>query len=288
MAQVDNALFLYRNLADADNASVAASSQVTGAEATFAQTIDPGEPWRATGKVSETLTYDHGTAVDMTHAACVWHNLDTGGTIRFQAGNDPSFATTIVDTGDEDAWDPVAGLGYDAFGASLGGYPLLTVFNAYVPLKYFDLGGLVTARYSRFTFKNPLNTLITGVALGYGFVGLGKQFQYNIGFNWELKWVDRSDFIETESSVRIKSLPKHRELTLPMPSITPGEATSAWDDIKRAVAQSKPIIAVPFPNAGSPQRYRTMVYGIPQDKSSTKRPNVVFHSSTLMIRELAA
>jgi hypothetical protein len=69
MAQADNALFLYRNFAD--TATVSASSQVTGAEATFAQTIDPGEPWRATGKTSEHIDFDFGAVKDISHAAAV-------------------------------------------------------------------------------------------------------------------------------------------------------------------------------------------------------------------------
>lgn len=286
MAQSDNALFLYRNLADTATAS--ASTEVTGAEAAFSQTIDPGEPWRATGKTSETLSFDHGAAVDMTHACCVHHNLDTDGFIRFVASNNADFSSPVIDTGDLEAWEPVAGFGYDAFGSTLGGYPILTEFNAFVPLRYFDLGGTFSARYSRFVFKNPTNAGITGVSLGYAFVGLGKQFERNMGWDWEIKWVDPSEFIETESSVRVKQRNKHREMMLPMPNITEGEAFSVWDDIKRAVAQSRPIIVFAFPSSGAPKRYRTGIYGIPRGGEGTKNASVRRHSSAITIRELTA
>lgn len=286
MAQTDNCLFLYRNYAD--TAAVTQSSQVTGAEATFAQTIDPGEPWRATGIVSEWIAFDFGTGQNISHAAAVAHNLDTTGTIRVQAGNDATFATNLVDTGDVEAWEPVSGLGFDGFGSTLGGYPILNSFNDFRPLKYFDLGGTFNCRYVRFTLKNPTNAAITGVALGYAFAGLGAQLAGNFGFDWENKWADPSDFVETEASVRIKARRSHRELTLALPNIAEGEAFGVWDDIKRAIGAKKPMIVVPFPTAGSPKRYRTTIYGIPQDKQGTKNPSVRRHTSTLMIRELAA
>lgn len=286
MAQADNVLFLYRNFAD--SATVSASTQVTDAEATFAQTIDPGEPWRATGIISEHIDFDFGAVQDITHAALVNHNLDIKGTIRVQAGTDPTFVTNLVDTGDVDAWDPVRGFGFDQFGVTLGGYPVLDSFNDYRALKYFDFGGRFSCRYVRFTLKNPTNTAITGVAAGYAFVGLGAQLAANFSFDWDVTWIDPSDQTETEASLRLKSRIAYRQLTLPMNNIQDAEAFGVWDDIKRAIASKKPLIVVMFPTASAVKRYRTTIYGVQQPKQGTKNASIRRHTSTIILRELAA
>jgi hypothetical protein len=288
MTTTQNLLLLHHNLAD--EATVTASSQISGAEATFVQEMEPGEPWRATGKVSETLTFDHGAAgIDATHAAIVAHNLNTQGTISFACGNDPTFASTVYAVTDADAWDPISGFGYDSFGMSLGGYPVLNARNDYRPFKYFDLGGRRSFRYSRFTFKNPTNTSITGVAVGRAFVGLGSQFLYNFARDWGNDWVDPSEHIDTEhGTLRIKRRRKYRVLKLSLPFLSEGEALSVMDDIKRVIGSSRDVIAVPFPTGGAPKRYRTSTYGIPVDRQGVTNPFLDVFRTSLFIRELAA
>lgn len=286
MAKADNGLLLYRNLVD--EATVTASSAVTGAAATQVQTLDPGEPWRATAKTSEYLHIDFGSVIDATHAAAVYHNLDTTGLIRFRGSNDPTFvAADVVDTDDQDAWDPVAGFGFDGFGSSLGGYPILSRFNDYRPLKYFDFGGVKSFRYGRMYFKNPSNAAITGVACGRAFVGLGAQFERNFGLDWDLRWVDPSDLIETEATVRVKARTKYRVLTMAFPWLSEAEAMSTWDDIKRSLGSSKDIIAVLFPTGSTVKRYRTTIYGLCIDRAGTRNPHYDVFASQLQVRELA-
>ncbi|MGE3333616.1 MAG: hypothetical protein AB7I36_08230 [Rhodospirillaceae bacterium] len=286
MARTDNALFLYYNLGD--EATVTASSEITDAEAEFVQTMDPGEPWRADDKVEESLVWDHGSVVDITHAAAIWHNLDTSGSIQFEMSNTVSFSSLVYDSGELEAWDPVSGFGADSFGYSLGGYPVLTDRNAYVPFKLFDLGGIKSARYSRMTFRNPTNSLIAGIACGRAFVGRGEQFQYNIGFNLSTQWVDTSVITPTEASVRTKRGRSYRVMNMNLPNITRDEAIAAWDDIKRTIGCSRDIIVVPFPNGGAPLRYRTTIYGMPINPEPYALTNVRFYASAMQIRELAA
>lgn len=288
MAQPGNFLLLFRNRVD--DAAVTASSQLTGAEATYVKTMDPGDPWRATGKALEYVQADFGTAVSLTHAAAVEHNLDTTGTISCRLSNDAAFApaSDIYDSGDLEAWDPVSGFGYDGLGTSLGGYPILDAFNDWSPLKVFTFGAAKLARYMRLTFKNPSNAAITGVACGRLFGGFGAQPSRNFSFDWVKDWDDKSDVLDTESSLRVKRRRRNQVLRIAPSFLTESEALSWWDDFKRSIGASKDVIVVLFPQASAPKRYRTQVYGVPIDRQGTRNPFLDVFASALHVRELRA
>lgn len=287
MTQTANALFLYRN--QADDAVATASSEITNAEAALTQFMDPGQPWRAEDKVLETLTYDHGSEITATHGFVVAHNLDTFGTIQQLLSNSPTFAgTPVLDTGELEAWEPVAGYGFDGYGTSYGGYPLLSKFNDYRPLKVIDFGGPKSFRYSRFVFRNPDNAGITGIAAGRAGICLGFQPEYNFAYDWENEWVDPSTVTETNATVRVKRRRTYRKLRLSLPSLKTGEAIGAWDDIKRTIGTSRDMVIVLFPTGASPVRLRTSIYCIPVERAGTRNPHLDVFASTMTVRELAA
>lgn len=289
MAQSGNFLLLHRNRVD--DGTVTASSAVSAEEAaSFIQTLDPSDAWRATGKTSEYVQIDHGKPVTATHAAAVWHNLDTAGTICVQRSNDPTFnpANHIYNSGDQEAWEPVSGFGWDNFGESLGGYPVLDEYNDYRPLKIIAFGAPNTARYSRMIFKNPTNTLITGVACGRAFVGPGDQPLRNFGWDWVMDIDDPSDVVETESAARVKLRPKKQLLEIRPGFLKEQEALSWWRDFKRTIGSSRSVILQMFPTASAPKRYSTQLYGIPVDRQGTRNPFLDVFASSLRVRELRA
>ncbi|MDX2221142.1 MAG: hypothetical protein SFV21_00245 [Rhodospirillaceae bacterium] len=288
MTQASNFRLLYRNRVDDGIAT--ASSQLAGAEAAFVQTMDPGDAWRANGKTSEHVQIDFGAAVSITHGGAVEHNLDATGTISFRLSNDATFdpANDLFNSGDQEAWEPVAGFGYDGLGSSLGGYPILDAFNDWAPLKVFDCGGSISARYARFTFKNPTNAAISGVACGRLFAGTGAQGQRNFAWDWVKDWEDPSDVQDTEAGVRIKRRRRRQVLRIEPKFLTETEALTWWDDLKRTVGASKDVILELFPAATAPKRYRTSLYGVPVDRGGTRNPFLDVYASSIHVRELRA
>ncbi|HYH39936.1 MAG TPA: hypothetical protein VD860_17070 [Azospirillum sp.] len=281
MAQADNILFLYRNLVD--EATLSASSQAVSVERV--KDFRPGRVWRATGYTSEYIVVDHGAVVDTTHAAVVAHNMNVNGTIRVRRSNDATFATSLYDSGAVEAWQPVAGLGFDGFGLSLGGYPILTGINDYRPYRVFDYGGRVSARYTRFDFANP--GLNKGIEVGRLFDGLGVQPGMNMAYDWSWEWVDPSEIIDTESAFFIVRRTKYRVLRLTLPHLTEAEAINAFDDLKRIIGNSRDLLVVPFPTGAVPLQYRTTIYGVPIENGALSNPYYQGFTTSLAIRELA-
>lgn len=280
MARADNALFLYRNLVD--EASLAASSALVTAD--NLKDFRPSRIWRADGTTGYVVA-DFGSAQNITHGAAVAYNLGTGGTIRFRAGNDASFATSLFDETKE-AWSPVSGLGYDGFGASLGGYPLLTAINDYRPYRFWDLGGTLNCRYARWDFSDA-GVAGGNIEVGRVFAGLGVQFERNVGFGWSWQWEDPSELIDTEESLFIVRRKQHRILRIALPGLTIGEAYGPMDDLKRIVGRSRDLMVVLFPTGDVPQQYRTTIYGVPVEQGAIDNPYPTIFTTSLAIRELA-
>lgn len=280
MNQTDNALFLYLN--KGDSATVTASSAAL--PAARVQDIRPGRVWRATGYTSETLTFDYGSATDMSHAAVIAHNLDVNGTIRCQAGNDATFAVNLYDSGVEEAWPPVAGFGYDGFGSSLGGYPILSGFADYRPFNLFVFGATISARYVRFTFASLASA--GAIQVGRIFFGLGYQPLINVSYGWSNEWFDPSEQVDTEASIFIIARRKYRILRLSLENVPQVEAFSALDDLKRIVGKSRDVLVILMPGADLPTRYRTSVYGIPTENGPVTNPYFQRFATSFAIREL--
>lgn len=285
MADSGTALFLYRNLVD--GATLTASSAVTPVDRL--KDFRPTRQWVTVGDAGEYVLIDNGASENMTHGAVVAYSLNATGTIRCRVSDDPLFTTNpddaelLVDETKE-AWAPVAGLGDDGFGSSLGGYPILTGINDYRPYCVFDYGGLVTARWTRFDVTNPG---LGQIKVGRAFTGLGFQPEWGIDFNWSWEWVDPSEQIDTEESLFILRRKKHRVLRLSLPDLTGVEATQKMDDLKRIVGKSRDLLVVLFPRGAVPLQYRTTIYGVPPETSGISNPHVDLYATTLAVRELA-
>jgi len=252
-------VILYDNAVN--GATVTASSEAQDAD--YVKRIDPTIKWFATGKAAETLTLDFGAQKRITHSAVVAHNVGTGGTIQLELSNESDFSVLELDTGEVEAWDPVSGFGFDGFGDNLGGFPELTAFKNFRPLKAFAHGGIITARYARWTFKDPNNADITEIRVGRLFNGVGLQPDWNFTHEWSLEWRDPSQTRRGEVTRRTRRRPTYRVLNLIWKDLTRAEALGAMDDLKRIVGTSRDVLAIPFPDDAENVRYRTTVYGIP-------------------------
>ncbi|KAA0572266.1 hypothetical protein FZ983_32360 [Azospirillum sp. B21] len=278
---VNNAIILYWN--KADTATVTASSEALPANRV--QDPRPGRVWRATGYTSESLTFDHGSSVDMTHGAVVAHNLSAVGTIRCEVADVADFSTKLYDQTIE-AWPPVSGFGSDRFGVSLGGYPTLSSFADYRPFNMFDFGGTLAARYVRYTFTSSAAS--GNIQVGRIFTGIGYQPEVNFSYGWSSEWADPSELVETEASFFVIRRQKYRVLRLSLENVPQTEALSALDDLKRIVGKSRDVLVVLFPGADLPTQYRTSIYGIPIENGPVSNPYFQRFATSVAVRELVA
>jgi hypothetical protein len=277
--------FYARNLVD--EGTVTASSAAT--PATRVQHYRPSRRWYATGKTSEYIQVDFGKEVLISHVALVGFNLNTQGTFQVRLSNSVSFAGADVYTGPLiEAWPPVAGLGSDALGESLGGYPVLSTFNDYRAYRSMALGALYSARYLRVYFANPTNTLITQVGLGWLYAGVPFQPSWNFDFDWNWDWQDPSEIIETETSDFVRARKTVRVMSLRIADMSEAEAIGPWNTILRAIGTKKTMLIEPFPEGGTPLRYATTLYGRKVGGPGISQPPHLLYESGITVKELAA
>lgn len=281
IAIADHPLILYRDLAR--DAVLTASSELT--PVARVQEMRPSRKWRAAAPDGAAwLLIDHGAPVTRTHVYVLAHDLESGGTIRVRTGDDPTFAAVETDITRE-AWEPVAGFGFDTFGQRLGGYPDLSGFNDYRPYKVIGHGRAVTNRYTRVDFQQ---VVASSVEVGRVFDGLGHQFGRGMSYGWSLEWADPSEVTETETSLAVRRRTKYRVLQLGFEHLDAAEAMTALDDLKRILGASRDCLIQLFPAADEGTAYRTTVYGLPQRTAPVSNPFFNAYSTTQTIRELPA
>jgi hypothetical protein len=277
--------FYARNLVD--EGTVTASSAAT--PASRVQHYRPSRRWYATGKTSEFIQVDFGKEVLLSHAAYVGFNVNTQGLGQIRLSNSPTFAgADVYNSGDVEMWLPVAGLGSDALGESLGGYPVLNTFNDYRAYRTIAFGGLYSARYMRAYLKNPTNTLISQVGFGWLYAGQPFQPSWNFDFDWNWDWQDPSEIIETETSDFVRARKTVRVMNLRVADMSEAEAIGPWNTILRAIGTKKTMLIEPFPEGATPLRYATTLYGRKVGGPGISQPPHLLYESGITVKELAA
>lgn len=273
---------LYSNFVDA--AALSASSQIIPVY--NLKSMPPGKVWRASGCAEETVTVDLGSKQLVDAFAVVNQNMDGRGTIRVQFATDAGFSDVLFDE-TKRAIMPEAGLGYDPFGWSLGGYPRMDDQQRNMAIRTFLAPTKLKGRYARFTFKNP--TLSVGyIQVGRLFVGRQyiDEFGYEVG--WSYAWDDPSQVTPTERSVFTVSRPRFRTMTGKFPAMSPEAAFGAMDRMKKQLGKSRDLIVSAFPEGQwSAQRaYATAIYGMLSETAATGNPFFERFDTTLSAREL--
>lgn len=291
MAQEDNLLILYRDW-------VRESTGLTGSgEATPYERVQEDRPsrrWVATDDQSAWIGGDAGSVVDANTAAVIAHNGDAGSEVRLRLGTDaqliggtPDATGVVYDSDWADLWTPVVGLGFDGFGLSLGGFPILSDFADYRPYWLQRLGTNIGFRYWRLDLRKQGSANSFGdFAVGRLMIGLGLQTQYNIAYGWSWQWVDPSVITDTEESFLVRRRRKRRDLRINWERIEAGEALGPFDDLKRIVGTSRTVLAVVFPSQAQNLQYRTTIYGVPVENGPLSNPYFEAYQTTMTIREL--
>jgi hypothetical protein len=276
---------LYDNRVARPGVTITASSAATPARRVASDR--PGRRWRAEDSAA-VLWIDFGAPVTARHGALIGHNLGLTGTIRWTltddpaAQADPDMANLIWDREDE-AWQPVAGLGYDAFGQSLGGYPDLEALGGYDARRVFDYGGSLSARYLRIAVSDPEVLPAIGVVIH----GQGFQPNENVSFGWSIRWLDPAEQIETEGGqIPTPSGPPVRELSVALDHLDRGEALFAANDLHRIAGRRRPVLIELEPQADAPTGYRTSLYGYFTDDDGVTQTDPVNYAAAWTVREL--
>jgi hypothetical protein len=256
------------------------------------QELRPSRVWVATSALTAWIGGDCGTTREANQFACIAHNFDVGVTLRLRLGTDaqlldasPTTTGVVLDV-TFDAWQPVAGLGFDGFGTSLGGFPKLTDFEDYTYLTPYSLGAKYSFRYWRLDIVKSVANSAGNFAIGRLMLGLGLQTGVNIAFGWSLEWIDPSEVTRTEASLSIVSATKYRRLTLSWDDLSATEALGQMDDFARIVGSSRAVFLSIFPTAAQNIRYRTSVYGVPEKNGATSNPYHDVYAKTLTVNEI--
>lgn len=292
MAQADNVLVLYRDTVV--DSTLYGSGETTPFERV--QEMRPSRKWIATDDEAAWIGGDAGSTVTADTFAVIAHNCGVATEFRLRLGTDVQLvapgspdepdATGVVYDQTFDAWPPVAGLGFDGFGTSLGGFPVLSDFQGYLAYTLQQLGAGYTYRYWRLDIASATANPDGNFAIGRLMLGLGFQTATNIAYGWEWTWVDPSTITDTESSFLIRRRVKYRELRMSWGILRPGEVYGPMDDFKRIVGTSREVLVVVFPTLSAVERYRTTIYGVPSDNGALSNPYADLYSTTVSLREL--
>lgn len=295
MAQSDNVLIIGRDWVR-ESTGLTGSGETTPYERV--QEMRPSRKWTATSAVEAWIGGDVGSEVRSNVAAVVAHNADTTCTMRIRLGTDaqllnptgspPDVTSTgvVYDSGWIDAWPPVAGLGFDDFGTSLGGFPILSGFADYPPYTLKILDANYTYRYWRVDIASASSNSNGAFSVGRILIGPSVQLINNAGVGYSLEWADPSELTDTEESFLIRRKRKYRILRLEWPIITKAEALSVVDDFKRIVGTSREILICLYPTGDQSTQYRTTIYGVPIENGPVSNPHYDLYRTSVAVREL--
>lgn len=254
----DNALFLYDD--KCETAVLTHSSEAGALVAENVQGFDVQKVWRTTGDTNEWIAFDFGTVRQIQTIALINHNMSLDAEIQVQIGNDPSYAANNFDDV-YTVWEPAYGwadIGYGDDG--YGGFPDLSAFNDFRPIRLIRLDEQQVGRYMRLSLADPANTA-NYIQIGKIMAGIGRQPEWNFAQGWELDWLDQGDQVAMEGGSAIgRPKGRYRTLLLPFEDLSRAEMLGWIDDMKRICGTTRPLLISASP--GIPvERYRMTIYG---------------------------
>lgn len=252
--------FLFNNLIDGNNVSLAASSQSGTKVVTRIRDALIKRTWRTTGITSENVVIDLGTSPGLVNCFAVAElNLSATATITIAYSHDNvSYATiTTVNVSSE------SGTGFGQLGFGSGGFggigtdlPLIgRAFDAYF--------ANTTARYWKITFADANNT---DGYLDIGRIYLGEYFEPtdHISRGWRIEVVDETQISKTlggQKNNNNKNVYLRAHFTLP--HFSENEALSTWITLVRThrMTQNDLFLSM-FPDKDEFIRAKTTIYGV--------------------------
>ena len=253
-----NALFLYDD--KAETATLTPSTEQGLLVAENAQDFDVRKVWRTDDIDLETLELDFGLKIPLQTIGLVNHNMTVTGQIRVTVADDAGFAAPTY-TALFTAWEPAYGLGDVGLGEDgWGGFPQLTLFNQFRPIRLIRLPADVQGRYLQLEFQDLDNT--DGyLQFGKIMAGVGRQPEFNFSREWEHDWTDQGDQVDMEGGMALgREKGRYRTIFLPFNDLLRSELLGWIDDMKRICGTTRPLLVSASPEVPV-ERYRVTIYG---------------------------
>lgn len=261
MAVADHILFAFRNWADAGTYS--GGSWVL--PLTNLQHYQPTKKARSTGLYnSETyFDVDMGEVQPLRVFSLVAHNMSQSARWRVRVSfDDPTFASTLYDSGWVDLWPELIPFGVEDWGVFNWGQAIdddeLDFIGPYATLIADDDH---VGQYVRVELDDPLNA--SGYVQAGRFIAeAGFQPQEaNMAWNWSVATIDGTRESESLSGVRwIDRGPKRRLIRFDLDWLTDDEVLGQAIQMDRIVGSHGPLLVIPTPSDAN-KMLRFSVYG---------------------------
>jgi len=209
------------------------------------QSIQLGKSYIANSSSAAFVEFDFLQSRVIDVVAILKHNLNqTTGTVRIRIGNDDTFASTEYDSGVVAAWPTVEEFGYLAYGEFHWGGILTAEAALDYPISYYDvLDQAVQARYMRIDLANG-NDLIE---VGRVFAGPSYRPTNEMGYGWEISWVDPSRITRSRSGQTfVDILPRYRVISFELNGLPGAEIFhNVFNHMDRRKGISEDVLVIP-------------------------------------------
>lgn len=234
------------------------------------------------------FTCNFGSVRQIDVVSLLAHNISALGKWRVRLSNDPTFATSIYDSGLVASQPDMASFGVKPWGVwqwgeALGAYEVPTDLKINSVLV---LPASYNAMYLRIDISDPTNA--DGyIEAGRCYAGPKYQPTKNISYGWEIGWQDDS---EAERSLGgqlyFNPKPKYREVKFTLEYVTQEEAyLNLFEFIDRRKGVSGDILFIPQPDRTDFYLYE-VIYGRMRELGSISQPTWNTVSKSYVLEEL--
>jgi hypothetical protein len=208
-----------------DTGSLLASSEVTGVGVSNLADPHLAVPWQTTGTTAYVLVDSSATGTTWNVFGLFGTNLTSSATVRWQVGNDSTFATSASDSGTVSA-GVVAGYGQ----------------SVVVP------SSTATGRYCRCDITDSTNP--DGfLRIGGAYAGPAAQPAIGLAYNMPEGWAAENTVTTSQGGQEFVSIgPQYRTTELTFEWLSPAEKYQIVDEIDRVASTRNNVLFVPLPN----------------------------------------
>ena len=238
-------------------------------------------------RASTQFDVDLGTSQLVKLVALPHHNASLFAKWRVRVGNDPTFATTLYDSGSVDIWSATEPFGTRPWGEFTWGGKLDAADSAdFRPLAFVwisDAG--VIARYVRVEILDANN--VNGFfEAGRCYVSSAYQPTFNPSYGLVNEFVDNSKKTRSRGGqVYVDVVPKFRRMTLTFELVNEHEAHNTVQEIGRIRGSAGDLIVILDPQDTN-HAMRQSIYGQFSDYGGIEYSRFNDHRTTWVIEEM--
>ncbi|MFN3858106.1 MAG: hypothetical protein ACK4RV_10170 [Caulobacter sp.] len=220
--------------------------------------------------------------------ALVGHNISVDGQYRIRLGADPTFASTVHDSGWADVWPIVYPFGQVPWGSPnwWSGRFTEDQIDAYPKVLVHILSAALNAQYMRVEIDDEGNEAAF-VQVGRLFAADGWQPEYNASYEGaSLGWIDRTYVQEALSGAEVfdaRTMP--RKVRVEFPVMPQDEAMAQAFEIQRAMGTSGEVLFVWDPD-DTVHAVRRQIFGRLRTLSDIENPGPDRWRAPFEIKEL--